>query len=70
MDYSPMVSFSLLLREYKAEAYQSVSELTELHQRPESLLPLSESGCSVTYGSTLRTSTPITRFKAHPWDDM
>nr|GEW92300.1 drought responsive element binding protein [Tanacetum cinerariifolium] len=34
-----------------------------------SLFPLSESWCLVTYESTLRTSTPVTRFQAHPWDD-
>ncbi|GJV58836.1 hypothetical protein Tco_1464936, partial [Tanacetum coccineum] len=49
MDYSLMVSSSLLLMEYKAKAmeYHLASELTKLHQRP-----LSESGCSVTYRST------------------
>nr|GEV21828.1 hypothetical protein [Tanacetum cinerariifolium] len=59
---------SLLLREYKAKAYHSVSELTELYQCPlnfmndlNSLLPLSESRCPMAYGSTLRTSNPITR---------
>nr|GEX27553.1 protein LURP-one-related 10-like [Tanacetum cinerariifolium] len=49
---------------------------TDLHQCTlifisdmNSMFPLSELWCLVTYESTLRTSTPVTRFQAHPWDD-
>ncbi|GJQ89654.1 hypothetical protein Tco_0000793 [Tanacetum coccineum] len=46
--------------EGKFQSYSLKSELIEVHQRLEFPLPLSESGCSVAYGSTLRTSSPIT----------
>ncbi|GKD25071.1 hypothetical protein Tco_1231285 [Tanacetum coccineum] len=66
MDYSLMVSFSLLLREYKAEAIRLMNTIHWVNSLNfindlNFLLPLSESGCSVTYGSTLHTSNPITR---------
>ncbi|GKC14975.1 pentatricopeptide repeat-containing protein [Tanacetum coccineum] len=66
MDYSLMAFFSLLLREYKDKAIRlmniiqfrvALTFISDLN----SLLPLSESGCSVTYVSTLRTSGLITR---------
>ncbi|GJZ12213.1 hypothetical protein Tco_0546972 [Tanacetum coccineum] len=56
MDYSLMVSFSLLLKEYKAEAIRLMNILqSRVTLMEESFLPLLESGCSVTYGSTLRS---------------
>ncbi|GKE30893.1 hypothetical protein Tco_1446277, partial [Tanacetum coccineum] len=71
MAYSLMVSFNLLLREYKAEAIRlmniiqsTVNSLNFINDL-NSLLRLSELGCSVTYESTLRTSNLIIRYDGH-----